>query len=151
MSMHLPTIWVFTWYDSMSRDYHMTIFSSKSSLFCRSWHISNPAETRVKDLFRLFIIWRCKEVVYFRITLKKTFGSVELQKIDNVSAGLSSVTVYMETRLNKSTLKTGLIFEKVVWKRCKKVISQEYNFNEYFSYINSDFMNTSRLQSYFKV
>ena len=30
---------------------------------------------------------------------KKTFGSVELQKIDNVSAGLSSVTVYMETRL----------------------------------------------------
>ena len=52
---------------------------------------------------------------------------------------------------NKSTLKTGQIFEKVVWKRCKKVISQEYNFNEHFSYIYSDFMNISRLQCYFKV
>ena len=30
---------------------------------------------------------------------KKKFGCVELQKIDNVSAGVSSITVYMETRL----------------------------------------------------
>ena len=29
MIMYLPTIWVFTWYDSMSRDCHMTIFSVK--------------------------------------------------------------------------------------------------------------------------
>ena len=37
--------------------------------------------------------------MYFRITLKKTFGYVELQNIDNISAGVSSITVYMETRL----------------------------------------------------
>ena len=26
MIMYLPTIWVFTWYDSLSRDCHMAIF-----------------------------------------------------------------------------------------------------------------------------
>ena len=71
MIMYLPTIWVFTWYDSMSRDCRMTIFSSKSSLLCRSWHVSNPAETRVKVLFRLFILCGNGEIMYFRIMLKK--------------------------------------------------------------------------------
>ena len=37
--------------------------------------------------------------MYFGITLKKAFGCVELQKIDNMSAGVSSITVYVETRL----------------------------------------------------
>ena len=69
--MYLPTIWVSTWYDSMSCDCHMTIFSSKSSLLCRFWHVSNPAETRVKVLFRLFILCANREIMYFRITLKK--------------------------------------------------------------------------------
>ena len=36
MIVYLLTIWVFTWYDSMSRGCHMTIFSSKSSFRCRS-------------------------------------------------------------------------------------------------------------------
>ena len=63
MIVYLPTIWVFTWYDSMSRDCHMTTFSSKSSLLCRSWHVSNPAETRVKVLFRLFILCSNREII----------------------------------------------------------------------------------------
>ena len=38
--------------------------------------------------------------MYFRIMLKKKpFGCVELQKIDNIIAGVFSITVYMETRL----------------------------------------------------
>ena len=76
-------------------------FSSKSSLLCRSWHVSNPAETRVKVLFRLFILCANREIMDFRIMLKKTFGCVKLQKIDNISAGVfvSSITIYMKTRL----------------------------------------------------
>ena len=65
---------------------HDQFISSKSSLLCRFWHVSNPAETRVKVLFRLFISCGNREIMYFRIMLKKTFGCVELQKMDNISA-----------------------------------------------------------------
>ena len=47
----------------------------------------------------------------FELCLKKTFGCVELQKIDNISADVSSITVYMERGWNKRNLKTGQIFE----------------------------------------
>ena len=47
-------------------------FPSKSSLLCRSWHVSNPAETKLEVLFRLFILCANREIMYFRITLKKS-------------------------------------------------------------------------------
>ena len=86
-------------------------FPSKSSLLCRSWHVSNPAETRVKVLFRLFILCANREIMYFRIMLKKTFGCVKLQKIDNISAGVSSSLFTWKRGWNKRNLKTGQIFE----------------------------------------
>ena len=83
MIMYLPTIWVFTWYDSMSRDCHMTPFLSKSSLLCRSWHVSNPAEV----LSRLFILCGHAEftdILLYRewiliIELKTSCGTIGLE------------------------------------------------------------------------
>ena len=49
--------------------------------------------------------------MYFRIMLKKTFGCVKLQKIDNISAGVSSSLFTWKRGWNKRNLKTGQIFE----------------------------------------
>ena len=95
MIMYLPTIWVFTWYDSMSRDCHMTFFLLKAVSFVNL------------DMFQIlqrsypgFSSYVATEKsCTFKLCLKKTFGCVELQKIDNISADVSSITVYMETRL----------------------------------------------------
>ena len=46
----------------------------------------------------------------FELCLKKPFRCVELQKID-ISADVSSITVYMERGWRKCNLKTGQIFE----------------------------------------
>ena len=40
-------------------------------------------------------MWQQRNHVLSNYAEKKTFGFVELQKIDDISAGVSSITVYM--------------------------------------------------------
>ena len=119
MIMYLPTIWVFTWYDSMSRDCHMTTFSSKSSLLCRSWHVSNPAETRVKVLSSLFIVCGNREIMYFRINERINEGfdrcfTVSIQQLFSMWHRLVKIANFLRGNFQDQSICNRLISVAVV-------------------------------------
>ena len=119
MSMYLPKkIWVFAWYYSTRLSHDYFFVKKKSSLLCRSRHVWNPAETRAKVLFKLFILWVHKEIIYFRIILKKHLDAKNSRKSTIlVLVSLPSLFTWKRGR-NKRTQKRvkSLKQWRCIWK-----------------------------------